>query len=105
MEKVVRGSTVAVIYSPDFGSGWFSWNPDYPALMFDPRVVAWIENGSNHDTADELLDYLQDTYPGGYFNLKGLEVRYIPVGCLFRIDEYDGAEVVMLKDDYTWYVA
>ena len=26
MEKVIRNGQVAVLYSPGFGAGWYSWN-------------------------------------------------------------------------------
>jgi hypothetical protein len=34
-----------------------------------------------------------------------LAVRELPDGARYRIDEYDGAERVMLPDEYEWEVA
>ena len=34
-----------------------------------------------------------------------LRIVELPVGTLYRIDEYDGNESVMTKDDYEWSVA
>jgi hypothetical protein len=34
-----------------------------------------------------------------------LQIREIPEGTLYRIDEYDGRETVMTQDEYTWKVA
>jgi hypothetical protein len=28
MEKVIRDGKVAVLYSPGYGAGWYSWNRD-----------------------------------------------------------------------------
>ena len=34
-----------------------------------------------------------------------LFITEVPAGTLYRIDEYDGLESVMTKDDYDWKVA
>jgi hypothetical protein len=34
-----------------------------------------------------------------------LQIRELPAGTLYRIDEYDGLETVMTQDEYTWSVA
>ena len=34
-----------------------------------------------------------------------LQIRELPEGTLYRIDEYDGMESVMTQDDYDWSVA
>jgi len=34
-----------------------------------------------------------------------LQIRELPEGTLYRIDEYDGRETVMTQDEYTWRVA
>ena len=34
-----------------------------------------------------------------------LEIRDIPSGMKYRIDEYDGSESVMMIDDYDWEIA
>ena len=43
MKKVIENGQVAVIYSPGFGAGWYTWNQgrfpelnDGTALLFDP---------------------------------------------------------------------
>jgi hypothetical protein len=43
-----------------------------------------------------------DHYYGG---ASDLEVRWIPQGTQFIIDEYDGNEILTLKDDVNWLVA
>jgi len=43
MNKLVRDGKVAVLYSPDYGSGWYTWNPNNPELLFDPAIVQLVE--------------------------------------------------------------
>jgi hypothetical protein len=75
MDKVIVNGKVAVLYSPGFGSGWYTWNQQFP----DPEV-----------------------FKGG---MMDLEIQWIPVGTEFRISEYDGAESIELKDEAGWFTA
>lgn len=34
-----------------------------------------------------------------------LQIRELPAGTLYRIDEYDGSESVITQDEYAWSVA
>ena len=47
MDRVIRDGRVAVIFSPGYGSGWYT-SHDIEALIFDPSIVAWIE-AEEHD--------------------------------------------------------
>lgn len=102
MNKLVRDGMVAVLYSPDYGSGWYTWNTDHPEILFDPAIVKLIEE----DKWDELQTYVILKYPklnvGG---LGELSIAWIPVGTVFRVNEYDGAESIELKDDVDWFTA
>ena len=102
MNKLVRDGMVAVLYSPDYGSGWYTWNQDYPEILFDPAIVKLVEENK----WDELKTYITLKYPklytGGIVDLK---VALIPEGAMFRVSEYDGAESIELKDDADWFVA
>jgi hypothetical protein len=93
---------VAVLYSPDYGSGWYTWNPNHPELLFDPAIVQLVEE----DKFDELKTYVTLKYPniyeGGMWELK---IAWIPEGAMFRINEYDGDESIELKDDADWFTA
>ena len=103
MEKVVRNGLVAVLVSPGFGAGWSSWNPLKPELLFDPAVVAMVEDGTNAET---ITAYCEAKYPDGYFGgVTDLEIQWIPVGTQFRIHEYDGSETLELKDVLPWITA
>jgi len=102
MNKLVRDGMVAVLYSPDYGSGWYTWNPNHPELLFDPAIVQLVEE----DKFDELKTYVTLKYPniyeGGMWELK---IAWIPEGAMFRINEYDGDESIELKDDADWFTA
>jgi hypothetical protein len=102
MNKLVRDGMVAVLYSPDYGSGWYTWNTNHPELLFDPAIVQLVEE----DKFDELKTYVTLKYPniyeGGMWELK---IAWIPEGAMFRVNEYDGDESIELKDDADWFTA
>ena len=98
--KVVRDGKVAVLYSPGFGAGWYSWNTDAGKdILFDPMLVKYVEEGN----VDAMLTYAEmrypDTYKGG---LSDLSIRWVDEGAFFRIDEYDGSESVEVLGDSSW---
>jgi hypothetical protein len=78
MDKVIRDGKVAVLYSPGYGAGWFSWHG-----------------------IEELL-YDVDGYFGG---ADDLEIEWVDVGREFRITEYDGSESIEYKDEVKWRAA
>jgi hypothetical protein len=103
MEKVVRNGLVAVLVSPGFGAGWSSWNPLKPELLFDPAVVAMVEDGTNAET---ITADCEAKYPDGYFGgSDDLIIEWVPVGTQFRVHEYDGSETLEFKDAIPWEVA
>lgn len=103
MNKVIRNGMVAVLVSPGYGAGWYSWNKDHPECLFDPTVVAWVEGGKQGSCPNlaEMhgWDYF---YDGGSDDLR---IEWIPVGTAFRIEEYDGSERVITQGTYGWQVA
>ena len=103
MSKVIRDGKVAVLVSPGYGAGWYSWNTEYPEILFDPIVVDAIERKL---PIREIETYLKDTYPN--IHLSGycdLEIQWIPEGTQFKIDEYDGYETLMAISNITWFTA
>ncbi len=104
--KVVRFGKVAVIYSPQHGAGWYSWH-HIEELLFDPNLVDLIERSA---TEDEIEAYCEEHYQNEqkstyWGSVDELVIKWIPEGSIFRIDEYDGAESVVLQDDDDWLVA
>ena len=103
MNKVIRDGKVAVLYSPGYGAGWYSWNWNHPECVFDPNVVAMVEAGQ-YDQIEAYCKtaYGTELYLGGAEQLK---IEWIPVGTKFRIDEYDGYESIEYGQDTDWLVA
>jgi hypothetical protein len=102
MEKVVRDGKVAVLYSPDYGAGWYTWNKEYPEMLFDPTVVMFVEDGD----LDKVEAYATLKWPEAYIGgLRDLKVEWIPEGTAFKINEYDGNESIEIRDGNQWIVA
>ena len=104
MDKVIRNGKVAVLYSPGFGAGWYSWNQKYKELLFDPEIVALVES-NNRDKVERLVrsKYGEDVYCGGAGDLR---VEWLDEGTVFEINEYDGNESVRyLNNGDDWITA
>ena len=103
MNKLIRDGKVAVLVSPGFGAGWSTWNNGIPELLFDPELVNMVEDGTSSAT---IIAYCNEKYPDGYFSGAGdLSVVWLPIGTEFIIDEYDGAESIIFKEQEKWIVA
>ena len=91
MKKLIRDGKVAVIYSPGFGGGWYTWH-GIKDLIFDPTVVEMIEANT---PVDSIVSYCEETYGKHYYGgVTDLRIEWIKQGSLFRINEYDGSEEV-----------
>lgn len=102
MNKLNEDGKVAVLYSPGFGAGWYTWNYEYPEILFDPAIVRFVEK----EKFDELATYVELKYPDIYTGgMKDLKVEWIPEGTLFKVNEYDGSESIELKENDNWLVA
>jgi hypothetical protein len=101
MNKLIRDGRVAVLVSPGYGAGWYSWH-HIEELVYDPCVVAWIENKE----LDKILTYMELKYPDVYRGgLEDVVVEWVPVGERFRIEEYDGSESLVLESKERWMTA
>ena len=101
MERVIRDGQVAVLYSPEYGAGWYSCH-QIEELVFDPSIVAWLEA----EETDKILSYVTLKYPDAYVGgLKDLSILWLPEGTVFRVDEYDGNESIYLKEQERWITA
>jgi hypothetical protein len=104
-DKVVRDGKVAVLLSPGYGAGWYTWNQAHPELLFLPRVVEMVLNGTSHY---EIEVYVQSLYEEDELYVGGavdLVVKWVPQGEQFRIEEYDGAESLVLASQEKWITA
>lgn len=102
IQKLTKNGKVAVLYSPGFGAGWYTWNYEHPEIVFDPAIVKLVEKNQ----FKELETYVKLKYPEIYTGgLTDLKVLWIPEGTLFRITEYDGNESVETNETVNWMVA
>ena len=101
--KYRKDGMVAVLYSPGFGAGWYSWNTETPEMLFDPVVVQAVLDGMNkHD----LSALAEERYPDAY--VRGIEqitIKWLPESTMFRIEEYDGSESVVTYTNDVWFKA
>jgi hypothetical protein len=101
LKKTVDGK-VAVLYSPDFGAGWYTWH-NIVELLFDPKVVDMVLEKTSAETI-EL--YCKTVYGDHYYaGSCDLEVAWVPTGTEFIIEDFDGNESITFKDKVNWVTA
>jgi hypothetical protein len=101
MNKLIRNDKVAVLVSPGYGAGWYTWH-SIEELVYDPSVVEWVEKAE----LDKVRAYMELKYPAVYCGgLEDLRVCWVLVGERFRIEEYDGAESLVLESEQRWMTA
>lgn len=105
MGKVIKGGMVAVLVSSSYGAGWYSWNSDDEAILFDADIVKILIDCDNDPSSMDkklIIDIAKDRYGDNYYGgVDGLRVEWVDEGCLFRIEEYDGAEELRIGyEDY-----
>ncbi len=99
---------VAVLYSPGFGAGWWTWNTEYEDMIYDPSIVSILlsEGTSNEDKLKEISLHCALKYPDAYLGgADDLTIAWLAPGTLFQIEEYDGSESLSLADRQVWNVA
>jgi hypothetical protein len=99
MEKVIRNGKVAILYSPAYGAGWYTWNEDHPECIFHPKIVEMVESNKRDEITDSFMEELLNTdyfYAGGACDL---EIEWIAEGTSFYINEYDGFETILYIDN------
>ncbi len=107
MEKMVKDGKVAVLISPGYGAGWYTWNMHKDEggeqLLYCPELVTAILTGASGLEVTKLAESLHpDAYHGGVATLR---VQWVPVGAKFRVHEYDGFETLEIADEMEWLIA
>jgi hypothetical protein len=90
--KVIRDGKVAVLYSPGYGAGWYSWNiygRPKKWMLFHPLIVDAVEKG-DRKLAEKIANKIDPN--GSYSGAEDLEIEWIEQGHSFKIEEYDGYE-------------
>lgn len=99
---------VAVLYSPGFGAGWWTWNTEYEEMIYDPSIVSILlsEGTSKEDKLKEISLHCALKYPDAYLGgMNDLTIAWLTPGTLFQIEEYDGSESLSFADRQVWNVA
>lgn len=91
MDKYIKDGKVAVLYSPDFGAGWYSWYRK-KEMLFDVELVEAVLNNEDYKTI------IERKYPEAISDIR-LEVEWVSEGSSIRIKEYDGSESVRITDN------
>ena len=108
MEKVIRDGKVAVLYSPGFGAGWYTWH-DMEELIYHPKLVEMVENNQHEEITEafiaELLGIIDEDDMPYISCVEDLVIQWLPVGTEFMIEEYDGNESIRLKEATVWLTA
>jgi hypothetical protein len=109
MDKKIVDGKVAVLVSPGYGAGWYSWNLNHPGLLFDPVIVDMVLENRHNEIEDYVTRRCEESgidanevYCGGSGDLV---VRWVEQGKIFRIHEYDGSESLVLQENDDWIVA
>jgi hypothetical protein len=104
MNKVIRDGMVAVLYSPGYGAGWSTWSDseNAEAMCMDERIVNAFLTGGPDAAAAAAKTLFPEQYTGG---ARDLTVRWLPVGTVFEIGEYDGSESIRVIDNAEFMVA
>jgi hypothetical protein len=121
LPKVIRNGKVAVLYSPGFGAGWYSWNRNTPACLFDPEIVALVESEKSDvlstSTIKKISDLAEEKYSPrhsrdttsekGFYagGADWLSIEWVTQGHGFEISEYDGSESVRIVGEIDFIIA
>ena len=101
MEKVIKDGKVGVLISPGFGAGFYTWGAPEEAI-FNPTLIELVEQ----QKVQEAIDFVEKTWTDGYSGgVQDLRVAWIDEGTKFIIEEYDGAESFLFKEDIDWVTA
>jgi len=101
MEKVIKDGKVGVLISPGFGAGFYTWGAPEEAI-FNPTLIELVEQQKVQEAIDFVESTWEDVYSGG---VQDLRVAWIDEGTRFIIEEYDGAESFLFKEDIDWVTA
>jgi len=95
-----------VVYNACFGGFGLSEKAinRYWELKGEPAPIDWwpIDVDRTDPILVKVVEELGEDAGDGWGDLK---IRDVPTGSLYRIEEYDGYEAVVLQDEYNWSVA
>lgn len=104
MKKIEKDGKVAVLISPGFGAGWSTW-ADYSireSMCMNADIVQPVLDGD----IKRAIKVTENLHPGTYMGGgEDLTVVWVPKGCRFEINEYDGSESVSIIDHNEYMIA
>lgn len=94
-ERLYRNDKLAVVISPDYGVGWYTWLRD-PLLLTHPLLVKRVEQNApiTSKWLEETLHIDMRGYDDDLIEDRELKIKWVPKGCSFKGNEYDGAETI-----------
>ena len=94
---------VAVLISHGWGAGWYTWHY-IEDLIYDATVVDMVLANA---PGESIVAYCRQRYGADHYygGADGLAVHWLEPGTEFRIDEYDGSESLVLREELTWHKA
>lgn len=101
MSRYIKDGKVAVLYSPEFGSGWSTWGK-VEDMVFNPELVEAVLSGDKSNVYETAKRLYPDVYDGG---LRDLTIGWLDIGTNFVIDEYDGYESIRVLGDFEFLTA
>lgn len=97
MNKLIKDGRVAVIFTCDFGGGWSSWCPEKRDICMDGDIAQLVLDSAPVEKIEKLVE---KKYPELYlYGLNNLAVAWIKEGTEFIIEEYDGRESIVTRED------
>ena len=83
---------VAVLYTPSYGCGWYSSNPEHGREMIFDKRIAEAVNAKQYKLAAKIAE---ESYPGCCTaGAENLQITWIRPGMVIEITEFDGYETV-----------
>lgn len=95
MDRYIVDGKVAVLICYGYGAGWSSWGDLDP---FDPVLAEMLHKNCSREALEQEA---KKRYPDEcltVWNIKFLNIEWVPVGTRFRIHEYDGFESLVVFD-------
>ncbi len=86
---------VAVLYSPGYGMGWYSWYPEDPSILFDKDIVQAVLDEDILEIVNIVTYRYPDVLTGG---ASQLQVEWMTPGTCFNIKDFDGYERIQYCD-------
>ena len=91
---------VAVLYSPGYGAGWYSWEQK-EGMLFDKDIVQAVLD----DDLDRAAKIAEERYQAHSSGARNLKIWWMKPGTQFEINEYDGFEYINYAEEQKWITA